>query len=293
AILDSKHPEYAAILKDDEVHRSTMKRVIEVLTAKGIKCIQTQRGPGEKFDVNEEIVVAVGGDGTFLDASHSVLTDVPMLGVNSAPHSSHGHFCLATADSFEPVFDEVLSGKRQASRLLRLHATMDGADVPIPPVLNEIMIAHNCPAGTTKFDFRQGTKSRTYMCGGLIVSTPSGSTGMNRSEKGTVLPIADNKFLYLERAPVIPPSSTRKRLSGSMQRGETLEITSKMKGGWLFIDGAHLRHPLKRGGKLVIKAHAHDLIAFVDPACHDKYKSRHWLRRLLGLPASFSLQGHG
>ena len=46
-----------------------------------------------------DLVIAVGGDGTFLDASH-LIDDVPLLGVNSAVSSSFGHFCLPMALTF-------------------------------------------------------------------------------------------------------------------------------------------------------------------------------------------------
>src|SRR3989344_3282813 len=51
-----------------------------------------------KFD----LVITVGGDGTFLDASHFI-KDVPIIGVNSDPKRSVGRYCIANAENFEEL----------------------------------------------------------------------------------------------------------------------------------------------------------------------------------------------
>src|SRR5947208_2543078 len=65
-------------------HVGTLDVVERALSQRGIdyKCI----GRGElAAELNgTDLVITIGGDGTFLDASHS-LTDIPLLGVNSAP----------------------------------------------------------------------------------------------------------------------------------------------------------------------------------------------------------------
>ena len=59
-----------------------------------------------------DLVIAVGGDGTFLDASHFV-QNVPLLGVNSSRSSSFGHFCLANDGNLSKILDEIESGARK------------------------------------------------------------------------------------------------------------------------------------------------------------------------------------
>src|SRR4030095_13321415 len=46
-----------------------------------------------------DLVISVGGDGTLLSASHYV-RDGMMIGVNSAPGDSVGHFCSANRGTF-------------------------------------------------------------------------------------------------------------------------------------------------------------------------------------------------
>lgn len=272
SLLDLDNPERESILSSDEAHRSTLAHVVDVMTERGIECRCVERKPGESFDIKEDMIVTVGGDGTFLDTSHSVLSAVPMLGVNSAPSTSHGHFCLTAEAGFEEAIDAILSGQQKAYRLLRLQLLVDDDEIPVPPVLNEVLIAHSSPAGTSRYTLEVDDKERARKSSGLVVATPSGSTGLFRSNGGSVQDITDSSFQFLEPAPFIPPEKKRKLLCGSITDGKVLKLRSQMQEGKLFIDGAHIEHPLKRGTTLTVQAHNADLIAFIDPNCHDKYK---------------------
>ena len=55
---------------------------------------------------DRDLVIAVGGDGTFLQVARFV-DDLPVLGVNSDPTSSVGFFTVAARDTFEEILDAV------------------------------------------------------------------------------------------------------------------------------------------------------------------------------------------
>jgi NAD+ kinase len=61
------------------------------------------------------LVVSVGGDGTLLAASHCV-SDVPILGVNSAPRYSVGFFAARRAEGLERSIGEAVEGKLASVR---------------------------------------------------------------------------------------------------------------------------------------------------------------------------------
>ena len=52
-----------------------------------------------------DLVISVGGDGTFLEASHYISDNTPILGVNSDPLRSVGFFCSCTKENFEELFN--------------------------------------------------------------------------------------------------------------------------------------------------------------------------------------------
>src|SRR5262245_32132677 len=72
-----------------------------------------------------DLVISVGGDGTLLGASHYV-RDGMMLGVNSAPGDSVGHFCSANRANFAERLDAILELKWRPVELARLQITLDG-----------------------------------------------------------------------------------------------------------------------------------------------------------------------
>ena len=121
-----------------------------------------------KFD----LVITVGGDGTFLDASHFI-KDVPIIGVNSDPKRSVGRYCIANAENFEELILGFDSLKKVQYK--RLEAVIDGQE--LPPILNEIFIAHSNPAAMTRYHLKSAKYDADVRGSGLIVCTPSGVTG--------------------------------------------------------------------------------------------------------------------
>src|SRR5215510_9546789 len=63
-----------------------------------------------------DLVISVGGDGTLLGASHYVRGGM-MIGVNSAPGDSVGHFCSANREDFAGRLDAILSLKWRPVKL--------------------------------------------------------------------------------------------------------------------------------------------------------------------------------
>ena len=80
-------------------HRETMERVGTSLESLGIRSHFVHRAEAVE-PAQHDLVVTVGGDGTFLETSHHV-RDTPMLGVNSSPGFSVGVFCGATCKTIE------------------------------------------------------------------------------------------------------------------------------------------------------------------------------------------------
>ena len=62
----------------------------------------------KKLFQNKELVIAVGGDGTFLRASHFIFDKTPILGVNSDPKCKEGFFMSAAKNDFEKKFKKIL-----------------------------------------------------------------------------------------------------------------------------------------------------------------------------------------
>ncbi|MBZ0187745.1 MAG: NAD(+)/NADH kinase [Candidatus Obscuribacterales bacterium] len=270
-LLHPDNPDRQRIIASDKEHQLTHEHVVDVLINNDMTYRCVERAPGEHFETDEDLVITIGGDGTFLDASHSIRSDVPVLGVNSAPGTSHGHYCLTNRTGFTKTLSGIIAGKIKYRPLIRLRLTLDGVELA-EPILNEVLISHKIPAGTTRYKLSIGGKTGEKKSSGLIVTTASGTTGLNLSAGGKLLPIASSSFAFSTLAPFLPPGSNTELLKGKLPEDAIVTVVSEMVNGQIFLDGAHITYDFGRGSKLVIDAGAPSLNAFIDKRCHDNYR---------------------
>ena len=76
--------------------------------------------------------------------------------------------------------------------------TLDGVMLP-EAALNDVLIAHQHPAATSRYLVRLGRISETHRSSGLWVSTPAGSTAGIRSSGGAVLPLRSRRLQFRAR----------------------------------------------------------------------------------------------
>jgi NAD+ kinase len=150
---------------------------------------------GERAHILEQlpttdILIVLGGDGTFLRAAHAVATvDVPILGVNCG---KVGFLSKAESHDVEDVLELLLAGRFTLERRMMLEAcVLPGGDIAharIHPALNEAAIVRGSQARVVHLDVTIGTSHMaTYIADGLIVSSPTGSTGYSFSAGGPIL----------------------------------------------------------------------------------------------------------
>lgn len=262
-LLEEGHASVAKVKSAHDQHVETLELIEKELAARNIEFESKHRAEVDEKTQQYDLLISVGGDGTFLDASHS-LHVVPILGVNSAPGTSFGHFCLANRGNFAKVLDGILSDEIKPSRLLRLQLELNGKLLP-ELVLNEVLIAHSNPAGTSRYLINIDDSDEEQRSSGIWVGPPPGSTGAIKSAGGEVLPIADQHYQYAIREPWTKPNQTFKFVKGKLSRAQKMVIISQMRTGALYIDGQHIEYPFPLGDELTIRASEHDLIAFVDP----------------------------
>lgn len=248
-------------------HVATLKVVEDELTRRKIDYRIIARSELDHYIKDIDLMISVGGDGTFLDASHS-LDKVPLLGVNSSKSSSFGHFCLACKDSFAELLDGIIEDRIPFVNLLRLKLTVNGEVYP-QRSLNEILVAHTSPAATSRYFIEVGEIQEEHRSSGILVGAPAGSTGTLRSAGAKVLPIDHNQFQFMVREPNMRPDDNWKLVSGLVDEGKELTITSQMRTGAIFVDGPHIVYPFALGDELTVSAKGNDLLAFVDRKVND------------------------
>jgi NAD+ kinase len=145
-----------------------------------------------------DALVVLGGDGTFLRAARAVAeVDVPLLGINLG---KVGFLSKAEASDLEPVLEHIAAGdftldERMAieGRILR-GGGLGAEERHI--ALNDIVIARGSLARVCRLDVSiDATHLATFIADGLVVASPTGSTGYSFSAGGPILDPASRNLV--------------------------------------------------------------------------------------------------
>ncbi|WP_254272108.1 NAD(+)/NADH kinase [Haloarcula marina] len=136
-----------------------------------------------------DLVVSIGGDGTFLYAARGA-GSTPLMGVNLGEVGFLN--ALAPEEAVETVVAEVehiqKTGSARTRAMPRLRAT--GPDWELSPALNEVVVqgGHRGHGGGGTLEIRvDGVLYTSGHADGVLVATPTGSTAYNLSEGGPLV----------------------------------------------------------------------------------------------------------
>lgn len=259
--LDLLERKDTTVRKMEIVHRqhvACLERVQSALESLGLPYTSVERSAMRKAK-GHDLIVTVGGDGTFLSASHHVL-DVPVLGVVSSD-SSVGHFCGGHADNIQALLEDVLRGRVRPIRLQRLQVTLGDQVVP-ELALNEVLFCHKNPASTSRYFVSLDGHEEEQKSSGVWIATAAGSTAAIGSAGGRVLPPGSRRIQYLVREPYYPAREHYKLLRGFVTAARPLVFASKMDQGQIFIDGPHISYPFGFGERLRVETASHPLVVY-------------------------------
>ena len=233
-----------------ESHRRTLQTVLRLLRQRNLKIRLSARSRRwGRFPA--DLVISVGGDGTFLEAARGVRHEL-ILGVNSDPQRSAGKFCAARAENFGRILERILRGKPRVRQLHRLQLLLNGSRLPME-VLNDLLITHRRPAAMSRYWIRIGNRREEQRSSGLWAATAVGSTGAIRSAGGRKLPIESRQIQYMPRE-LYESAGIRHRLRGGViPAGAVLRVGSLMAQGMICADGEHQTFPFRYGDRLEIR----------------------------------------
>lgn len=195
-----------------------------------------------------ELVIAVGGDGTFLKASQHI-TSLPILGVNSDVSRKEGCLMQCKKDDFEKKFGKLIKDDFKIMKINRLNTKIGKRE--LPSALNEVFISHKSPYKISKFDFYIGKKYEYQKCSGIIISTAIGSKGWATSAKGRVIPIKSRDYQYVIREPYQGRLHQHKFIKGIIRPNENATIKILKNDYILAIDSIR-EFKLKKGDIITI-----------------------------------------
>ncbi len=176
--------------------------------------------PGEA-DIPEETqgVIVLGGDGTLIRAASALVKKrLPLIGINLG---TLGYLCEFEAkDAFQAV-DGLMKDSCMIEERMMLdgYGIKDGSKAAAGVALNDIVIHRTGALSVVNLIvYVNGEYLHTFYADGIILATPTGSTGYNMSAGG---PIVDPKAGMI----LITPINARNLNSRSIVIGAEDEVT--------------------------------------------------------------------
>ena len=176
---------------------------LRVLTAEAVDKGALHEGSGDDREIGVEIdlvdpdngaaegcelVLVLGGDGTFLRAAELARdADIPVLGVNLG---RIGFLAEAEADTIDQVLDKIVARDYRVEDRMTLDVVVraDGEVIDSGWALNEASMEKGPRLGVLGVVVEvDGRPVSTFGCDGVLVSTPTGSTAYAFSAGGPVL----------------------------------------------------------------------------------------------------------
>jgi len=169
------------------------------------------------LDKSFDLLISIGGDGTMLRSATLVKDlDIPIVGINTG---RLGFLATIQNEYIIPAIDDILNGNYKISERSLLTIKTDSEQDHFQELdfaLNEIAVSRKNTTSMITVETRlNGEYLTSYWSDGLIIATPTGSTGYSLSCGGPVITPDTNSFVLtpiaphnLSARPLIIPDST-------------------------------------------------------------------------------------
>ncbi len=231
-------------------------RVTDYLTSHGRRyTLSTERHTDVgSVPADVDLVLVLGGDGTLLQAAADLAdSHVPFLGINLG---TLGFLTEVNKNDIEAALGRILTGEYEIEkRMMLVGLSYDKqGEKDNTRALNDIVITRKGSLQIIKFNISvNGQFLHKYHADGMIVATPTGSTGYNLSAGG---PVVDPKAQLIVLSPICPHSMQHSSIVLSPEDEVTIEIEIGHDGAnqevEAIFDGSH-RVSLFTGDKIVIR----------------------------------------
>ncbi|NND87504.1 MAG: NAD(+)/NADH kinase [Nitrosopumilus sp.] len=211
--VGSKESEKAAreVSKKLLAKKSTVYTIspIDVQGAKKLEALE------ELKKIRLDLVITLGGDGTTLRVFRNLQNETPLLTINVG--GNRGILSEITFGEIDDALNQIENGKFFLDKRTRVTATCGGKE--FPPALNEIYISRANLTKTAEIEIKFQNDTVKQKMDGVIIATPSGSTGHSFSLGGPILHESLDVLIITPVAPVY-------RLESIVVPDEKIEIIS-------------------------------------------------------------------
>ena len=214
----------------------TARSIKDYLTRHGKTCIVDvgMKKPGkERYTYKEQVkpdvdcIIVLGGDGTLLQAAVDLADrDIPFLGINLG---TLGFLAEINRSGTEDALDKLIRGEYEIEKRMMISGQSFGkmGEKDHARALNDIVITRKGSLQIIVFHiFVNGQLLYTCHADGILVATPTGSTGYNLSAGG---PIVEPHAELILLTPICPHSMNSRTIVLSAEDEVVIEIGENKK----------------------------------------------------------------
>ena len=205
-------------------------------------------GVFEGNDFEADMVLSMGGDGTFLKAASYVGNkSIPILGINTG---RLGFLADVSPEEMEDTFKDIYNHNYKVEDRSVLQVISNGQPLKgYPCGLNEIaVLKRDSSSMITIHTSINGAYLTTYQADGLVIATPTGSTAYSLSIGGPVIVPHSNTIAI---TPVAPHSLNVRPIVINDDWEITLDVESRSHNFLVAIDGRS--ETCREGTRLIIR----------------------------------------
>lgn len=230
--------------------RKTIAEVKRILRQYPVSVEIRERNKAEKKCCwKADLVITIGGDGTFLRAAQ-FNERAMMFAVNQDPRQKVGFFTRASRKDFARKFRKIMEGKYTIIKSTRLETSINGKNIEL--ALNEIFFGDKRPYKMCRYLLNIQGRKEKQRSSGLIIATGSGSHAWFQSAGGKSFPITSRKFAFVVREPY--EGKERYAIKrGIIGKKGYLKITSLDDNNMVVVDALSRPYAVPKGTTATIK----------------------------------------
>lgn len=173
-----------------------------ILEHSSIKIKAYNLGTFTALDDSFDLMISVGGDGTILRAiTHVKDLDIPIVGINTG---RLGFLATIKRDDIIGALDQIFEGKYRISKrsVLSVTTNQKESNFELDFALNEVTVSRKNTTSMISIEtWLDDEYLNSYWADGLIISTPTGSTGYSMSCGGPVIMPESDSLVITPIAP--------------------------------------------------------------------------------------------
>ena len=252
-------------LKDSPKVKELVKDIERILNTFGVesKKVVNKRNFARKLNLrNYDLVVVVGGDGTFLSAARLASRfGVPLVGVNVG---RFGFLTEIRKDEVNDVLPTILSGEGKLRKRMMIYVYLKRRNklLYLGNYLNDAVVSKTSISRIINLRVFANEEEIVEVFGdGVILSTPTGSTAYALSAGGPIVYPYSESFIFV---PICPHTLSNRPLVLPPEFTVKFQVLTKSEEAYLTLDG-QVGKFLKNNDEVIVKKSKYSCLVYEHP----------------------------